>query len=67
MVIDEAHNVVPKNKATKISQMLETIASEGRKFDLFLIITQVATYKHLMANAITNNITFSSKPFGVTA
>ncbi len=38
MVIDEAHNLVPKGRRTLASQMIERLAAEGRKFGLFLIV-----------------------------
>ena len=36
--IEEAHNFVPPGSQTQISQMIKKIASEGRKFGIFLVV-----------------------------
>jgi hypothetical protein len=36
--IEEAHNFVPPMSGTLISQMIKKIASEGRKFGIFLVV-----------------------------
>jgi len=36
--VEEAHNFVPPGSNTLISQMIKRIASEGRKFGLFLVV-----------------------------
>ncbi len=36
--IEEAHNFVPPNSRTMISQIIRRIASEGRKFGMFLVV-----------------------------
>lgn len=36
--IEEAHNFVPPGSSTLISQMIKKVASEGRKFGIFLVV-----------------------------
>ena len=36
--IEEAHNFVPPGSSTQISQMIKKVASEGRKFGIFLVV-----------------------------
>ena len=36
--IEEAHNFVPPASNTQISQMIKKVASEGRKFGIFLVV-----------------------------
>ncbi len=36
--IEEAHNFVPPASSTQISQMIKKVASEGRKFGIFLVV-----------------------------
>src|SRR5260370_12722967 len=41
IVLEEAHNLIPGNGQTRASRIINTIASEGRKFRVFLtLITQ---------------------------
>ena len=36
--IEEAHNFVPPGSSTQISQIIKKVASEGRKFGIFLVV-----------------------------
>ncbi|MEM0155627.1 MAG: ATP-binding protein [Thermoplasmataceae archaeon] len=36
--VEEAHNFVPPGSVTQISQIIKKIASEGRKFGIFLVV-----------------------------
>lgn len=36
--VEEAHNFVPPGSGTQISQLIKKIASEGRKFGIFLVV-----------------------------
>ena len=38
LVIEEAHNFVPRGKNTKSTDIIKRIAAEGRKFGVFLVI-----------------------------
>jgi len=47
IVLEEAHNLVPKEKAEKLrsAKIINSIAAEGRKFKVFLIVVTQRPYK----------------------
>ncbi|ACK42897.1 MULTISPECIES: helicase HerA domain-containing protein [Dictyoglomus] len=47
IVLEEAHNLVPKEKGEKLksSRIINSIAAEGRKFKVFLIVVTQRPYK----------------------
>jgi len=46
-VLEEAHNLVPKEKGEKLksARIIKSIAAEGRKFKVFLIVVTQRPYK----------------------